>query len=435
MTLAVPAPARIDREAVARLAEERLDWRFKSVPHGLFGHTVAEALARRPGLFTDGFVGPIVALDNGAVEHNLTTMAAWCAERGLWLAPHGKTTMAPALFTRQLDHGAWAITAATVGQLRVYRAFGVSRVLFANELLDPAGLAWLGAELDADPGFEFSCWVDSVRGVELMTAGLAGTRRPVDVLVEVGVPGGRTGVRDQSTARAVAEAIAASPALRLAGVGGYEGPAGHDAGPASLAAVAEFMGRLREAVSALRGRFETDQVIVTAGGSAFFDVVADALTAPWPAGVAVLPVLRSGAYITHDDGFYRDISPLGAHPRLGRVPPLRSALRAWAQVISRPEPGLALLAVGKRDVPYDIHLPEPQVLRTGSGTRSLSGCAVTALNDQHAFLSLAPDSRVQVGDWVGMGLSHPCTVFDKWPLLPLTGTDGETVVDLVRTFF
>ncbi|GAA3064628.1 alanine racemase [Actinokineospora globicatena] len=429
---------RIDRGAVAGLADERLDWRFKSVPHGLFGLTVREALARRPGLFRDGFTGPVVALDNGAVEHNLATMAAWCAERGLALAPHGKTTMAPALFTRQLDHGAWGITAATVGQLRVYRAFGVSRVLFANELLDPGGLAWLAGELAADEEFEFTCWVDSVRGVELMTEALtavAPLARPVRVLVEVGVAGGRTGVRDQSTARAVADAVVASPVLALAGVGGYEGPAGPDASDGSIAAVDAYLARLRETVAMLRGKFETDQVLVTAGGSAFFDRVADALTAPWPAGLPVLPVLRSGAYITHDDGFYRDISPLGAHPRVSSVPQLRSALRAWAQVVSRPEPDLALLAVGKRDVPYDIDLPEPQVLRTPTGTHGLHDARVTALNDQHAYLAVGSHTRIAVGDWVGLGLSHPCTVFDKWQLVPLTGTDGETVVDLVRTFF
>ncbi|WP_054055785.1 amino acid deaminase [Alloactinosynnema sp. L-07] len=423
------SPARIDTAAVARLGDEPLDWRFRSVPDSLFGLTARAAAARRTSLFGDGFVGPMVVLDGPAIEHNLTTMASWCAERGVLLAPHGKTTMAPALFARQLEHGAWAITAATAGQLRVYRAFGVSRVVVANEFLDPAGLRWLAREL-ADPDFEVTCWVDSVRGVELMTAAWSGPR-PLDVLVEVGVAGGRTGVRDLATARTVAAAIAASPALRLVGVGGYEGPASADASGEGLAAVAAYLDRLRDTVFALAGMFETDQVIVTAGGSAFFDQVADALTGPWP--VPVLPVLRCGTYLTHDDGFYREISPLGAHPRLHAAAPLRSALRAWAQVVSRPEPGLALLAVGKRDVPYDLGLPEPKYLRTADGVRPLVGSSVTALNDQHAYLR--GDADLAVGDWVGLGLSHPCTTFDKWSLLPVTESDGETVIDFVRTFF
>src|SRR6185503_371075 len=126
-----------------------------------------------------------------------------------------------------------------------------------------------------------------------------------------------------------------------------------------------YLARLRELTIGLArdGLFDAaPQVIVSAGGSAYFDLVADALTAPWPDGLTVFPVLRSGAYITHDDGSYRTVSPLGAEPRITGTPPLRPALRVWAQVISRPEAGLALLTAGKRDVPYDLDLPEPQLL-------------------------------------------------------------------------
>ncbi|MGX7828321.1 alanine racemase [Actinokineospora sp. 24-640] len=423
--------ARLDSAAVDRLKDEPLDWRFRQAPAAFAGLSVGEAAARRPNLFRDGFLGPVVVLDDAAVEHNLTTMARWCAETGLALAPHGKTTMAPALFARQLDLGAWAITVAHGGQARVCRAFGVTRVLVANEFTDPGALAWLAAEL-ADPAFEFLCFADSVEAVDLMTAGLAGAPRRPDVLVEIGLAGGRAGVRDLAGATAVAEAVAASPALRLAGVGGYEGPAAAAADPAGLAAVSGYLDAMRAAAVSLHPLVEAPRTIVSAGGSAFFDVVAERLTEDWP--IDVLPVLRSGAYVTHDDGYYRGMSPLGATPRLEGVPALRPALTGWAQVISRPEPELALLAAGKRDLPHDLGLPVPRLLRTASGVEPLTGCRVTALNDQHAYLSV-PAGRLAVGDWVGLGLSHPCTTFDKWPLLPVTADDGETVVDFVRTFF
>ena len=99
-------------------------------------------------------------------------MADLCARHGFAHAPHGKTTMAPQLYARQFEHGAWGQTAANASQLRVYRAFGVSRVILANELVDPAALRWLAGELDRDPDFEFCCWADSVRGVALMTEAL-----------------------------------------------------------------------------------------------------------------------------------------------------------------------------------------------------------------------------------------------------------------------
>ncbi|WP_433263174.1 amino acid deaminase [Actinosynnema sp. CS-041913] len=418
----------IDRAAVAAIRAERLDWRFKGLPASTFGSTIGEVADRRLDLFADGFVGPLVVLDAAALEHNLATMSAWCAAHGVLLAPHGKTTMAPQLFTRQLDHGAWAITAANVSQLRVYRAFGVRRVLLANQLVDPAGLAWVAAELAADPAFEFTCWVDSVAGVHRMSEALGSPGRPVDVLVELGAPGGRTGARDLETAVQVARAAAQSPAVRVVGVAGYEGALAHDASPSALSTVDEYLTDLRELAVRIKDLFEVAEPIVTGGGSAYFDQVAAALTGPWP--FPVRPVLRSGAYVTHDDGFYRGISPLG---RGAGEQPFRSALRAWAQVTSKPEPGLALLTMGKRDASFDEGLPEPQVVRGRDGVARPVDGVVTALNDQHTFLELPAGSTVEVGDWVGFGLSHPCTVFDKWQLLPVV--DGTTVVDLVRTYF
>ncbi|GAA1269679.1 amino acid deaminase [Saccharothrix xinjiangensis] len=418
----------MDLDAVAAIRRERVDWRFKGLPADVFGATVGEVADRRLDLFADGFVGPLVVLDAAALEHNLVTMERWCAERGVLLAPHGKTTMAPQLFARQLAHGAWGVTAANTSQLRVYRAFGVRRVLLANQLVDPAGLRWLAGELAADPDFEFACWVDSVAAVDRMTEALGTPERPVDVLVELGAPGGRTGARDQATAVAVARAALASPALRLAGVGGYEGALAHDAAVESLSAVDRYLDDLRALAIGIADLFEVDEPIVTAGGSAYFDQVAVKITGEWP--FPVRPVLRSGAYITHDDGFYRGISPLGRTPG---AEPFRSALRAWAQVTSHPQEDLALLTLGKRDASFDEGLPEPQVVRGRDGVERPLDAEVTALNDQHAFLALRRGEDVEVGDWVALGLSHPCTVFDKWQLIPVV--EGTTVVDLVRTYF
>jgi len=429
--------AGIDTAAVAALGTQRIDWRFKGLPASWWGSTVDDVRERRPHLLGDGAVGPLVALDAAALEDNLQTMARWCRERGVDLAPHGKTHMAPQLFARQLEAGACGITAANASQVRVYRAFGVADVVLANQLVDPAGLAWVGAELDRDPGFTFSAWVDSERGVALMDAALAaaGVRRRMDVLVEVGERGGRTGCRDDETVRRVATAVRDSGQLRLAGVAGYEGALAHDTSREGLARVEAYLRRIRACTLGLAedGAFESDDVVVTCGGSAFFDQVVDILAEPWPSDVPARVVLRSGAYLTHDDGFYQGISPLtrdGSHR-------LRSALRLWAQVTSRPEPGLALLTAGKRDASFDEGLPVPQLVwEQGAAAKPLVSSTVTAMNDQHAFVSLGRDEEdlCDVGSWMQLGLSHPCTVFDKWQLVPVVDGDGA-VVDLIRTFF
>ncbi|WP_030175642.1 amino acid deaminase [Spirillospora albida] len=412
----------IDDAAVDALAGERLDWRYKAIPASAQGLTVAEASAARLSLAAFGT--PLLTLDAGALAHNLRTMASWTRDAGLSLAPHGKTTMAPALWRAQLGAGAWAITLANLPQLRVARAFGVRRVLLANELLDPAGLAWLGSELEVDPGFEFFCFVDSLRGVALMDDALraARTQRPVHVCVELGGPHARTGIRDDGDALDVADAVRKAPTLRLAGIGGYEGALAHDASGESLRSVDAYLRRLAD----LHGRldYETDEPIVTAGGSSYVDQVAEIL-----GGAPGRAVLRAGSYLVHDDGFYRDISPFA---RTGAGRPLRSAMHGWARVLSRPEPGLALLDAGRRDLPFDSGLPEPQRVRGGEEP---PGGRITELNDQHAFLTGA---AVEVGDVVRLGLSHPCTALDKWTLIPVVDdADAQepTVVDYVRTFF
>jgi D-serine deaminase-like pyridoxal phosphate-dependent protein len=411
--------APINAAAVAALADEQLDWRYKGVPASWWERTPAQIRSQAPNLFDDGAIGPICVLRANALTHNLAVMARWCRNRGVELAPHGKTHMAPQLFARQLDAGACGITAATLSQVRIYRAFGVRDVVLANELVEAAGLRWLAAELATDSDFRLVCWVDSVRGVELMTSALAsaGAVRPVDVCVEVGMPGGRTGCRGPAAVDEVARAAAQSPRLRLIGVAGYEAALGHDIAPDAVATVIGYLGDMRAAVLRLAALFETDDVVVTAGGSTYFDAVADVLTGDWPAGLSVRTIVRSGAYLTHDDGLYRRTSPLRDE--------LKPALQVWAQVVSRPEPRLAVLTMGRRDVSFDQDLPVPMGLRQS---------ALNKLNDQHAYLRLGSGDEVGVGDWLGFGISHPCTVFDKWQLIPELDSD-DRVVDLIRTFF
>ncbi|TFV60033.1 amino acid deaminase [Mycobacterium sp. PS03-16] len=415
-------PGPIDHDAVAALSSEPLDWRYKGLPAAWSGATAADVCARQPDLFASGALGPVCVLNASALTHNLVTMARWCRARGVELAPHGKTHMAPQLLARQFAAGAVAVTAATVGQARVFRAFGVREIVLANEVVDPAGLSWLGDQLAADPAFRVVCWADSVAGVAAMSAALDGAARPLDVCVEVGMGGGRTGCRTDADADAVARAVTAAPGLRLVGVAGYEAARGHEVTAAALTEVTGYLTRLRAAVVRLAPLFETDEVMVTAGGSTYFDAVADVLTGDWPSGMTVRTVLRSGCYLTHDDGLYHRTSPM---PRTGDAG-LRPAMSVWARTVSRPEPELALVTMGRRDVSFDQGPPIPT---------SLTGSEVSHLHDQHAFVRLGPADRgLEVGDWVRFGVSHPCTTFDKWQLIPVLD-DDHRVVELVRTFF
>ncbi len=117
---------------------------------------------------------------------------------------------------------------------------------------------------------------------------------------------------------------------------------------------------------------------------------------------------------------------------------LRPALEVWAMVQSVPEPGLALLTAGRRDLFYDLVMPVPvRWARRGERTAAdtPAGWIVSALNDQHAYLRFDAAGTVPaVGDLVALGISHPCTTFDKWRWLPLVD-DNFAVTGAISTRF
>lgn len=414
--------------------DARLTAQDKGLPARAIGMTVEEFLATGPRL--EEFWTPLVVLDDDAMRANVETMAAWCAERRLDLMPHGKTTMAPELWARQTDAGALGITLATMGQVRTGRSLGLDSIMLANAAVDPRSLAWLAGEL-ADPGFRFVCWADSVATVEAMEVPLreAGTPRPVDVCVELGAAGGRTGARSIEEARRIAERIAASDVLRLAGVAGYEGSLAHDRSAAGLAAVRGYLEAQLDLHRALAPLYDDGELYLTAGGSAYFDLVAD-VWAGAERDARTRFVLRSGAYIVHDDGFYRGISPFdeGAADAGDGGPRFRNAMHGIARVVSAPEADLVLVDAGKRDLPYDEGLPIPRATAAElAGPWRPVEATVSAMNDQHSYVRGA---ALSIGSVVRFGLSHPCTTFDKWRLVPVVESAGsDVVVGLVRTYF
>jgi D-serine deaminase-like pyridoxal phosphate-dependent protein len=403
------------------LRDTVLGAQHKSVPPTAWGMTVDDFLATKPRL--SQFATPLLTLDETGLSHNITAMARWASERNMVLAPHGKTTMAPQLWRRQLEAGAWAITLATPWQVQIARRFGVGRIMLANAVVDAVSLAWLTDELADDPDFEFYCWADSPATVELMASALDTTTRPVAVLVELGFPGGRCGARTIDEAVAVAQAITQSPNLTLAGVAGYEGALGHDRSPGALRRITTYLDGLASLHRRLQNILPSGSLL-TAGGSAYPDLVAERLAEAAASGARV--VLRSGAYIAHDDGFYAHISPFADSVEPHNPVHLQPAIHGWARVISTPEPDLALLDAGKRDLPYDEGLP------------ILDHDPVAAMNDQHTFVRGEQTRCMRIGDIVRLGLSHPCTAFDKWRLIPVITDHNHPdppVFDLIHTFF
>lgn len=386
---------------------------------------------------------PVAVLRRSAVEHNSRWMAQFAERTGMRLCPHGKTSMAPQLIDRQLADGAWGVTAATTAHIHTYLRFGVRRILHANQLAGRENIRGVFAALAAQPDVDFYTLIDSEAGLHALIEGLRLTPigRPLKLLVEVGASGGRTGVRRPDDAILLAQAVAnAAPVVALHGLECYEGvysgrrPQDEEGAERLLSQAADIAQAVLE-----RGLFACDRPILSAGGSAFYDLVARDYGST-DVAARFDPILRSGCYLTHDSHHYEVIFERirQRSPDLVERDRLKAALEVWGVVQSTPEPGLALVGLGKRDISYDIDLPLPLLShRPGapSAPTSLGADYVTqALADQHLFLSIPKDSELRVGDLVAFGVSHPCTTFDKWQVL-LMVEDDYTVTSAIKTFF
>lgn len=378
---------------------------------------------------------PLAVIRSDIIASNSAWMMAFARHHGFLLAPHGKTTMVPTLFARQLVDGAWAITVATSQQMQVCLSAGIRRIILANQPIGQAVDACFRA-LETYPDLQLYVLADSLQGVALLNAraALRAGGASLHVLVEVGAVGARTGCRDIATALGVAKAIVASPGLVLAGVEAYEGIL-----PDTPAVVA-FLTRVTETTQAIdaAGLFG-ETILLSCGGSAFFDLVVTGFQSI-KVSRPVLRVLRSGCYLTHDDFYYS--TALARMQREGRVylpeGTLRPALQVWSYVQSRPEPCKALLTMGKRDVGYDTGYPQPIAwFRPGEMRVPApipAGCSICELNDQHAHMSIPGESTFEVGDMVAVGVGHPCTTFERWQIVMLVD-EQLNITGAVRTFF
>ncbi len=398
--------------------------------------TSAEEIARLGwNLLQEDLSLPVAVLYRDRLQHNVNWMQRFIDAYGVHLAPHGKTTMAPRLFKMQLDGGAWGITVGTAHQATVAHAHGVRRVLMANQLVGGQNMRMI-ADLLEDPDFEFYCLVDSAENVDRLGAFFHSRGLRLKVLVELGVAGGRCGVRDDGQMQRVIEALNRwKSGVDLCGVEVYEGV---------LTDEEKIRAFLRRTCQVTKWLIAEDQIerkpaLISGAGSAWYDVVAEEFYA---AGFenAVEIVLRPGCYLTHDVGNYKtqqkrilQANSVARTMRSGLIP----ALHVWTYVQSIPEPELAVVAMGKRDAAFDSGLPTP-VLHCRPGEEEPKATPmhweITKMMDQHGYLKIAPGDDVRVGDMIGFDISHPCLTFDKWRVLPVVD-EKYNVVDVVKTNF
>jgi D-serine dehydratase len=385
---------------------------------------------------------PALTLDEATFAANRDLFFAWAGEIGVRLAPHAKTPMAPDLARSLREAGAWATTVAHLQQAAVVIESGETRLLLANEIGGRNAGRRLGALLAAHPAVEIHAFADSPAAVAALGEAGRIAGRDVSVLVEVGR--GRAGARDRAAVEAIVAAVRATPGTTLGGVATYEGAAATADPEETARAIAALLELTAEAFAIVRTAAPDRPLVLSAGGSAHFDRVVAALGPVVRHDGRAELALRSGAVFFSDHGVYaRAFAAIDARGgisvggrRRSMVESFRPTLTLWAEVLSRPEPGLAICGFGMRDVSFDQDLPIPLAVYREGGERAtaVAGLEVVKLNDQHAFLSVGAGSDLAVGDIVAFGISHPCTCLDRWRVIYGLGPDG-TVTRAIPTRF
>lgn len=423
--------------------DEWLDDRMRGFPTG-HDPLPAHAVAGRAWRPQDGRMAlPLLSLDLDAFDHNAAVMMGHLADRGALIAPHAKTPMSVTLSRRLLAAGAWGATVADARQASVLLEGGVSRLVLANQVGGRGGADRLAALMGHHPLAELFVFVDSRAGVAALADAWRAEEQRVGVmpslglLIELGTD--RAGVRSLKEAQALIDGIADLPddgGVTLAGVATYEGAVSAPDYEQTLRGVDALLKDVADLHQRVRARVGPARpLIVSAGGSVWFDRVLDHLGPLARQGRTRL-VLRSGALFFHDDGVYGDamaaMTARGGHPQ-GEF---RPALRLWAEVLSRPEPDLAIVGLGMRDAASDRGLPVArQLWRDGSAIDGAERLTLVKFNDQHGFVRIDPAGATpEIGDVVEFGISHPCTNLDRHRLIWGLGPD-HVVREILPTSF
>ena len=396
------------------------------MPIAAQGLSIADFLSTKPNLFTSDFQFPIMILRDSALENNIKRMASYCKSLGFELAPHVKTSMSPQISQRQLDAGAWALTVANFSQASMMYASGFNRLIIGNEVVEPTSIAEI-AKINGSGAGQIIFYIDSLAGLKIAQDSITNVAdAKLNVFMEIGAVGARTGIRDLELLKIILAEIAKDERIYVRGVSGFEGVVpGGNRDSDGIEKLRIFLRHIVAAAKITAPFIREDKIIISGGGSSFFDYVAEEF-AKYEGDAQF--ILRSGGYVSHDHIGYENMYPFMGAPDSERFYP---ALELWARVLSVPEADLAILNYGKRDAGNDVGNPLP-ILKLGKKLEAFKG-EIEKLNDQHAFMKISPGT-VAVGDIIGCGISHPCTNFDKWRLLPLVN-DNYDVIDLVHTHF
>jgi D-serine dehydratase len=439
---------------ISSILETPLDGTIKGIPIATGSVRLGDVGAMGWNALRGDMVLPLLVLHDAHLRNNLELIRDFAAQNHVSIAPHGKSSLCPQLYLQHVEMaGAWGMSAATTQQAAVVAASGIRNILIVNQIVGRAAVAQLAEIIGAYPDCSICSLVDSSASLdELRRYGAALLKRGdrFRVLIEIGVPHGRGGVRRFEDAVRLIELIASQrDVFDLVGVECYEGAASGSTPEETICEVDRLLDLTVDVLLHARsaGAFaDRAEIILTAAGSTYPDrAVVRLRRAGNIPGLRI--VLRGGSSLISDHGVYRTQLALmdkrggfdvGTAPR-SAVAAFKPALELLAAVLSVQEDDVAILNMGIRDMPHDQGYPMPlRLYRDGALIRTIDegdgSWRIARSHDQHCFLAHPRGADVAVGDMVAFGISHPCTAFDKWRVFYRVDEEFN-VTGALKTFF
>jgi D-serine dehydratase len=373
---------------------------------------------------------PAAVINQKLLVNNAQWMQTFSQRSKVKLAPHGKTTMSPELFNLQLQHDSWGISLATVPQVVTAYKSGIKNIILANQLIGRRHFEII-AELLSEGDLEFYCFVDSIENAKSLGQYFSDKNIKLNVLLEIGVVGGRCGWRENDNIMQLCDVISQYQGLQIRGVSFYEGVI-HGKNAANE--IIDFVKGIKKLCQSLHNDdvFSSGEVIITGAGSAWYDLVAKHLNDS-NSDFEFTPIIRPGCYLIHDTGIYQDAqhavlsrSELARNLAVESTGELMSSLTIWAYIYSIPEPGLVIVGMGKRDVAFDAGLPIPTLHYRPGTTLPVEAdnqWQLVNIMDQHCMMKTPEDADLAPGDLINFSTSHPCLTIDKWRFIGLIDDD------------
>lgn len=285
---------------------------------------------------------PAAVLDLDLFEHNIALMAQTCHRAGLNLRPHAKSHKCAEITRRQMAAGALGNCCAKPGELLALFEGGVRDLLLSAPIASPVKIDALARAAAA--GGRIGVVVDRA---DLVTAYAEAARRHgsvFDVLVDLDVGLGRSGVATPAEAVELARLVAGLDGLRYCGVQAYQGRVQHIDDFAARRAANQEMGRLLASMIEVLREAGFAPEIVSGGGTGSHLLDGED---------RLLTEIQAGSYVFMDEAY----GSVDMHGRGG--PEFKPALRIAVTVIGHSSLGFAITDGGSKSFALDG--PPPRV--------------------------------------------------------------------------